>query len=92
MSCMIWVLSIVPDDGRERRECRSAQTSNNFADRDLEVSINGDTVPKNGWFIMDSPIEMDDLGVSLFQETTTWVKISLLGRWFKVHCLEPIHL
>ena len=41
---------------------------------------------------MDSPIEMDDLGVSLFQETTTWVKISLLGRWFKVHCLEPIHL
>ena len=33
-------------------------------------------VPQNGWFIMENPIKMDDLGMPLFSETSCWVHSS----------------
>ena len=43
----------------------------------LHVGVSKIRVPQNGWFIIENPIKMDDLGVPLFSETSMYQKRTL---------------
>ena len=43
-----------------------------FPFENVGVSTHG--VPQNGWFIVEHPIKRDDLGGSLFQETSIYIQ------------------
>ena len=55
---------------RRKRNCLGGPRIHSNSVQHLGVSIN--EVPPNVWLRLEDPMKMDDLGVPVFQETSTW--------------------
>ena len=71
----LWVTSVVKGWRcllhRGRDGCLDRSTGANCAVDENTWMFPKIMVPQNGWFVMENPIKMDDLGIPLFLETTT---------------------